>query len=134
MKIITIITILIMTDICADGQNLVGYKADEIIKFMKENYRDMSFNKVSNRKFKYLKYSDSYEKQTILFFLSSDSVCKSMKMICDVGIKAEKVREFNSIYKKSSESRWIDRRDGKDFLIELVDEKWSCVITLEPVK
>lgn len=132
MKIIIIITILIMTEICADGQNLVGYKADEIIKYMKENRTEMSFNKVINKKFYYLKYSDSYESQTTLFFLTSDSVCISMKIICDVGIKAQKVKELNSIFKKSSESRWIDKRDGKDYLIELMDEKWSCVITIEP--
>ena len=40
--------------------------------------------------------------------------------------------EFNSAYKKSGENRWIDRRDGTDYLIELRDEKWSCVVTIEP--
>ncbi len=94
----------------------------------------MSFNNVTNSKFKYLKYSDSSDSQTLLFFLNPDSVCKSVRMICDVSIKAEKVKEFDLIYKKSCENSWIDKRDGKDYLIEIRDEKWSCIITIEPYK
>jgi hypothetical protein len=134
MKIITLFVILILTGICAYGQNLIGYNDKEIKKYMKENHRDMSFNNVTNNKFKYLKYSDSGDSQTLLFFLNSDSVCKSVRIICDFRIKAEKVTEFDSIYKKSSENRWIDTRAGKDYLIEISDGKWSCIVTIVPDK
>jgi hypothetical protein len=101
---------------------------------MKENRRDMSSEKVTNNRYKYLKYSDSSDSQTFLFFLNPDSVCKSVRMICNVSIKAEKVKEFDSIYKKSGEYRWIDKREGKDYLIEIRNEKWSCIIIIEPDK
>ena len=134
MKIITLFVILFMTGNFSYGQNLIGYNYEEIKKYMKENYREMIFEKVTNNKFKYLRYSDISDRQTLLFFLNPDSVCKSMRMICDVSMKAEKIKEFDSIYKKSVENKWIDERDGKDYLIEIRNEKWSCVITIEPDK
>ena len=134
MKIITIYTVLILAGVCAYGQNLIGYNDKEIRKYMKENRREMSLDNVTNDKFKYLKYSDSSDNQTLLFFLNPDSVCRSVRMICDVRIKAAKVKEFNSIYKQSEENRWVDKRDGKDYLIEMRDEKWSFTITIEPDK
>ena len=92
---------------------------------------EMSLNNVSNPKFRYLKYSDNSESQTLLFFLNPDSVCKSVRMVCDIRIKPEKLKEFNSIYKKSGENRLIDKHDGKDYVVELRDEKWTCIITIE---
>ncbi len=118
----------------AGGQNLIGYKNGEIRKFMKENKRDMNFNKVNNSEFIYLKYSDRSENQTMLFFLNNDSVCQSIRIICDAGAKAQKVKEFNSIYKKKSENKWIDNRNGKNYLIEVKDDKWSSTITMKPGK
>ena len=134
MRIFSLFSILIWTCILSYGQNLVGYNGKEIQKYMMENNRDFNFEKVANSRFKYLKYSDSSDSQTLLFFISNDSICRSVRLICELSIKAEKVKEFNSIYKKSSENRWIDNRDGKDYLIEIRDEKWSCIITIEPDK
>ena len=58
----------------------------------------MNFNNVVNSKFRYLKYSDNSENQTLLFFLNPDSVCKSVRMICDMSMKTRKIKEFNSHY------------------------------------
>jgi hypothetical protein len=101
---------------------------------MKEKRSEMNINSVTNTKFSYLKYSDSSENQTFLFFLNTDSVCKSVRIICDVSMKSEKVKEFNLLYIKSGENRWIDKRDGKVYLIEIKDGKWSCVISIESEK
>ena len=69
-----------------------------------------------------------------MFFLNSDSVCKSVRMICDFNIRTEKVKEINTFYKKSLDNRWIDSRNGNTYKIEIKDEKWSCIITIEPDK
>jgi hypothetical protein len=116
------------------GQNLIGYKDADIRKFMKENRKDMSFDKVTNTKFIYLKYTDSGDSQTLLFFLDADSVCRSIRIICDGTIRAERIKEFNTRYKPGGENRWIDSRDGKDYIIRVTDEKWSTIITMEPEK
>jgi len=134
MKITTILTFLILTCCCTYGQNLIGYNDVEIKKFMRENRKDMNYNIVRNNKFKYLKYSDNSDSQTILFFLTQDSVCKSVRVICDRTVKTEKVKELDSNYKKAGENRWIDNHNGKNYLIEVKDETWSSIITIEPVK
>lgn len=117
-----------------NSQNLVGYTDHEIRNFMKENRKDLNFERVTNTKFMYLKYTDNNDNQTLLFFLNPDSVCKSIRIICDQSIKPDKVKEFNSIYRKNSKNKWIDRHDNKSYLIEMKDDKWACIITIEPVK
>jgi hypothetical protein len=134
MKIIASLAFLIVTGSVTFGQNLIGYRNDEIRKFMKENNRNMNFVKVTNNKFLYLKYTDNSDSQTLLFFLSPDSVCKSVRIICDQDSKKDKVKQFNTLYKKSGENKWIDRRGGKDYLVEIKDGKWSSIITIEPFK
>ena len=134
MKTVTLSAVLILTCICIQSQNLIGYREKEIVKYMKENRQEMNSNNVVNSKFSYLKYSDNQEKQTVLFFLNPDSICRSVRIICDVTMKAEKEKEFNSQYVKKGENRWIDKRDGKDYLIEVMDGQWSCVISIESDK
>jgi hypothetical protein len=134
MKFFSLLAFILMIGSSGYGQNLIGYNDYEIRKFMKENNSNMNFNKVINNKFIYLKYTDNADSQTILFFLSPDSVCKNERIICDGIVKAEKVKEFDKLYKKNGENKWIDRRGGKDYLIEIKDEKWSTVITIEPGK
>jgi hypothetical protein len=134
MKIIILSAILILTCIWAQSQNLIGYKESEILKYMKENRHDMNYNNVVNSKFSYLKYSDNLENQTVLFFLNPDSVCRNVRIICDINMKSQMIKEFDSKYKKSGENKWIDKRERKDYLIELMEGKWSCVISIEPEK
>jgi hypothetical protein len=116
------------------GQNLIGYNYKEIRKYMNENHKEMNYNNVTNSKYRYLKYTDNSDRQTLFFFLNQDSVCQSIRLICDSYIKTDKVKEYNSIYQKSGENIWKDSRNGKDFVIEIEDEKWSSVITIKPVK
>jgi hypothetical protein len=134
MKIITLSAALMLTCIYAHSQNLIGYNPKEIQKYMMENRREMNFNNVMNTKFSYLKYSDNSESQTILFFLNPDSVCRSERIICDIGMKSQKVQEFNSQFVKRGDNQWIDKRNGRKYLIELNDGKWSCVISIEEEK
>jgi hypothetical protein len=134
MIIIALLALFLFSGSVANGQNLIGFKSDEIRKFMKVNSHDMNFVKVTNNRFMYLKYSDDSESQTLLFFLSPDSVCKSVRLICDKTARAMKEKEFDTIYLKNGSNSWIDRRSGKDFLIEINDEKWSSIISMKPGK
>jgi hypothetical protein len=134
MKLVKLSAALFLICICTQSQNLIGYKGNDILKYMKENHKEMNINSVVNSRFSYLKYSDNLENQTLLFFLNPDSVCKSVRIICDVNMKPEKVKELNSHYRKNGENRWIDKKNGKDYLIELMDGKWSCIISIESEK
>jgi len=94
----------------------------------------MNFNNVVNSKFSYLKYTDNSDSQTMLFFLNPDSICKSVRIICDTYMKSKKVKEFNSLYTKCGYNKWIEKREGKEYLIKVIDGNWSCAISIEPVK
>jgi hypothetical protein len=134
MKIVAPLIILLLTWISASGQNLIGYKEKDIRNYMKEKQADLNYNSVKNSKFKYLKYCDNSDTQTLLFFLNRDSVCNNIRIICNAGIKDEKTKEFDSLYEKNGENKWIEKRDGKNYSIEITDEKWSCIITIKQDK
>jgi hypothetical protein len=134
MKSFTVVAILLITNLAASGQNLIGYDSREIKEYMKENCKDMNLNDVRNSRFKYLKYSDNYDKQTFLFFLTSDSVCKSVRQICDLSLRSKKVKEFDTIYSKIGVNSWLDTKNKKIYLIQIMDEEWSFVVTIEPQK
>jgi hypothetical protein len=99
---------------------------------MKENRKEMNINEVTNSTFKYLKYTDNSDTQTILYFLDDDSVCKSVRIVCDFSLKAQKLKEFNSTYNKVEENRWREKRDGKNYRIIVKDDKWAFNVTIEP--
>jgi hypothetical protein len=113
------------------AQNLIGYNEQEIRKYMKENEKKLSFQSIiNNSTFKYLKYSDSEETTTCLFFLNEQMVCKSVRMIYDKEMKAQKVKEFNSAYKKSGDNQWIETKENKNYLIVLKEEDYSFNVTI----
>jgi hypothetical protein len=134
MKTVTLCLLLFIFRSVASGQNLIGYNHLEIIKFMKENHKEMNYNTVKNSMFSYLKYSDNYDRQTILFFLAPDSVCTSVRVICDSTMRPEKIKELDAAYRKLDKDSWIDDHDGKQYLIRFRTDKWTCSITIEPEK
>jgi len=44
------------------------------------------------------------------------------------------MNEYNSQFIKNGENKWIEKRNGKEYIIEIVEGKWSCVISIEPEK
>lgn len=135
MKVIKVYLLffLLLTGISSYGQNLIGYYEKAIRTFMKENSKDMNFQSFTNNNtFKYLKYSDNNETRTLLFFLTADSVCKSIRLVCDLSLLNEKLKELNAIYKKNDENTWTEIKDGKIYIIELKDDQWSFNITIKP--
>jgi hypothetical protein len=134
MKIISLSALFLSICFHIQGQNLIGSSQKEILEYMKKNYSEMNRNNVVNEKFKYLKYSDNEDSQTFLFFLDSDSICKNIRLICAKGLKDQKTKEFNTNYIKSGANEWIQKKNGKEYLIEVFDEKWSFIVTIEQKK
>jgi hypothetical protein len=57
-----------------------------------------------------------------------------VRIICDESIKSQKIKELDSKYVKKGENKWIDKRGSKEYLIEIMEGKWSCIISIEPEK
>ena len=131
MKIIKALSvILLFFNLSLSGQNLIGYNEKEIRQYMRDNQKNMDFQKFTNNStFKYLKYVDRDDSQTLLFFLTADSVCKSIRLVCDKSLKKMKTKEFDNIYKKGGENIWTEIKNGKRYIIELKDEDFSLSIT-----
>jgi hypothetical protein len=134
MKNLALSAVFLLSGVVTFGQNLIGYNYREIQKYMSINHKEMSSEKVTNSLYNYLKYSGRGDSETMLYFLDPDSICKSIRVICDFSVRADKVKEFNSIYKKNTENTWIDTRDGNDYLVEIRDEQWSSIINIQPHK
>ena len=134
MKILQLTTFFLFVSTVTFSQNLIGYKEDEIRKYMRENQKDMNYASVTNSRFKYLKYTDNDDNETLLFFLNNSSVCKSERIICDYSIKDRKIKEFNTKYKKIDDNSWLDVRGRKNYTIDIKDEQWSCIITIVQTK
>jgi hypothetical protein len=130
---IPVVLFLVFFNMNISGQNLIGFHVKEIRQFMMDKQKNMIFqNFTNNNTFKYLKYVDSDESQTLLYFLTADSVCKSIRLICDKNLKSLKIKEFNAIYKNSGDNLWTETKNGKKYIIELKDEEWSVNITIRP--
>jgi hypothetical protein len=125
---------MFIISLTGNGQNLIGYDADGIRKYMTDNRSDMNMEKVINKSFRYLKYSDKYDTQTMLFFLNPDSVCQNIRIVCNSSIRDAKIKELDSSFSKSGKNRWIDSQSGKNYYIRLDDDEWSFSITIEPEK
>jgi hypothetical protein len=127
----SLIVFFILT-FCLDlsGQNLIGYKEKDIRQYMQDKQKNFSFqNMIYNSTFKYLKYQDMNETQTLLFFLTTDSVCKSIRLVCDKSLESDKIKELNSAYTISGNNVWSEIRNGKKYIIELKEEEWSYNVT-----
>lgn len=131
MKVIILLVVLMFPGACVLSQNLIGYKSREIQKYMAVNRKDMNSEKVKNNMYNYLKYTDGSETQTILFFLNNDSICSSIRVICDQRVKEEKIKELNSSLSKNGENKWVESKAGKDYLIELNEDQYSCIFTIK---
>ena len=124
--------ILFFISINLSAQNLIGYSEKEIRQYMTENQKSMTFqNFINNSTFKYLKYSDKDETQTLLFFLNEQSFCKSERLVCDKSLKAGKIKEYNSRYKKIADNQWVETKNGKSYLIDMKEEEWSFNVTIK---
>jgi len=94
----------------------------------------MNLDKVNNKSFSYFKYSDKFDTQTILFFLTPDSVCKNIRIVCNNSIRSAKIKELDSVYTKTGDKTWTDKHSGKNCRVKLIDDDWSFSITIEPEK
>lgn len=132
-----LIVFAILLTIPLRGQNLIGYREKDIRQYMKENQKSMVLQGLTfNNTFRYLKYADRSQTQTLFFFLSADSVCRSVRLICDKTLRDKKLSELNSRYKAVGNNLWEEEKDGQKFIIDLKDEDWTLNISIniKPVK
>ena len=130
MRFLFFCFIFLFISVVSNCQNLIGYNAKEIKNFMLSKEKDMNPEYVSNTSFRYLKYSDAFDTKTVLFFLNTDSVCRSVRIICNKSIRNSKIKELDSLYVRSGDNTWIDKQKGKNYIVRLKDDDWSLLSNL----
>ncbi|MDT8401719.1 MAG: hypothetical protein RQ743_08495 [Bacteroidales bacterium] len=136
MKTTLLYIALVLLSVNLTGQNLLGYKAGRIEKYISRNHTDLVREENSrNDHYKYLKYTDGTAgTSTVYFFLSEQNKCNRIKSMHVHGLRDEVQKELDRMYVKTGENTWTDRKKGRDATIKLVNEEWFFSVTIEPVK
>ena len=116
------------------AQNLIGKSKDEIATFMKTHRSDFEKVKVINESYNYLKYQDALGEQTILFFLSKNDICTSIKLMSHYVHLGKEIAELNEKYESLGNNKWKYSDAGKDYQVELQKGQWFFSIITKPVE
>ena len=113
--------------------NLVGSSEEEIKQYMEENEKGFVYQSYTNNStFKYLKYTDRRETQTILFFLDTNLECKLVRLVCDISLKSSKLKELDALYTRTAENNtWKEIKNGISYIIELREEETTFSINIQ---
>lgn len=113
-------------------QNFIGMHKDEIAEEMKVSYKQFKLNRGTvNPHYKYMKFEDTINEKTILFFLSGDNKCTMVRILCDYSNINEMVAELDENFKSVERDVWSDRKNGKDFTIRLTEEEWFFTVSIK---
>lgn len=136
MRLFIAYILFLLLPLGAAGQNLLGYKAGEIEKFISRNKKELVKDENSrNDYYKYLKYTDGTAgTSTYYFFLSDKDRCLRIKSMHVHSMKEIVEEELDSLYTRTGTDRWSDRNRGIDAVISLVSEEWFFTVTIEPDK
>ncbi len=125
---------MILLSLNLTGQNVLGFTPEEIVRYVKENHRNLVRDDNSrNEYYDYLKYTDGTSgTTTVYFFLSEDNRCSRVKRIHVHSLKDEVRRELDSLYVKKEDNTWVDEKKENRALIRLLDEEWFFTVNIEP--
>lgn len=135
MKLISLLFTLLLVTFSTPAQNLVGYSAEKIKKHIEKNNAELSqVTGLKNDKYDYLKYEDEEGDMTVMFFMSEDNKCTSVKSIYVHSLRDEVTAELDKSYTKRSENVWSDENKGKEAVITLEVEDWFFTVSIKPDK
>lgn len=135
MKSIILIITILFSLVSASGQNLLGYNSERIKKYIEKNNTELNIvNGVKNDNYKYIKYEDHEGSRTVIFFMTDDDKCKSVKQIYVHSMKERVIAELDKSYKKIRDNEWADNSIGRRAAITLKVEDWFFTVSIKPQK
>jgi hypothetical protein len=119
----------------SNAQQVIGLPKDEVIRVIREEYKDFApDNSSRNTTFKYLKYIDRINEQTLLCMLSEKDICTSVKLISDYMNLEDCVAELNKKYRKLSGNSWSYVFNKQTLIVTLKKEEWFFSVLTKPEK
>lgn len=116
----------------SSSQHLIGLHKDDIIVLMKENQPDFKMdNSTVNKLYKYLKFVDNINEQTLLIFLDENDRCTFSKLMSDYSNLDDALNDLNKNYKTVKVNEWIYSIDGVNYSVTLAEEEWFFTILVK---
>ncbi len=130
-KFILILFIALVPLLYVHNQNYIGLHKDELIQVMRTTQRNFKLNTDAiNSKYRYLKYEDRINEQTMLFFLSEDDFCTYVRLMCDYMNLNNVIDSLNKKYTRTNQYTWT-YKDGENlFNVNLEKGEWFFTVNI----
>jgi hypothetical protein len=107
------------------SQHFIGMQKEQLVKAMKTVYPDFVIDTSSvNHTYKYLKYIDKVNEQTLLVFLSDNDVCTATKLMSNYSFLTQVKEELSKKYKTAGNDQWTYAVEGVEYHVKLKREAW----------
>ena len=120
-----VLFITMLVSFPAGSQHFIGMQKEQLIMEMKTVYPDFVIDSSSvNHTYKYLKYIDKFNEQTLLVFLSDYDICTATKLMSDYSNLTLVKKELSNKYKATGKDQWIYTVKGVEYLVKLKRDDW----------
>ena len=111
------------------SQHFIGKNKDQVEKDMETLYPDFAIDHSSvNHTYKYLKYVNKVNEQTMLVFLSENDVCTSTQLMSDYANLLQVKTDLNKKYKHVGKDKWTYSVQNEKFLVKIKREEWFFTV------
>lgn len=111
------------------SQNYIGKHKDDVQELMKTHMNDFHLdNSTVNKVYKYLKYVDKYNEQTLLYFLDEKDFCTSSKLMGDYSVIDAVIEKLDNNYKKIDDNNWEYMDERQEYTVNLEEGEWFFTI------
>lgn len=129
----TILLIFLGTVSFASAQLYVGLHKDSILIRVKKDLRYfLPDNSAKNEQYRYLKFVDQVNEETLYCFLSDNDICTSTRLISDYTNLRSRVQWLDKQYKRQNDSTWYFTHHGRKYQVLLKKEDWFFVLITKP--
>ncbi|HQH41041.1 MAG TPA: hypothetical protein PLC81_01275 [Bacteroidales bacterium] len=113
----------------ASGQYFVGLPKDSVMVHVRKEMRFfLPDNSGKNDMYRYLKFVDKINEETLYCFLSEKDICTSTRLISDYSNLQKRLEWLGKNCKKQNDSTWYYIRDGRKYQTVLRKEEWFFVL------
>jgi len=129
MKKVFIVLVCIILAGKLASQNIIGLSKDQVMETMKKSYTDFTLdNSTKNETYKYLKYVDKFNDQTLLIFLSANDLSTSTKLMSDYSNLKDVRAKLSKNYKPKGKDSWTYTINGAVYQVVLKKEEWYFTV------
>lgn len=130
MKHILPFILAFILSLSLQAQNYIGMHKSKIHKVLSNANPYFKLNKdVINNSYKYLKYEDKINEQTILFFLSPGDTCTYVRHMCDYSNLTTVIDSLDNKYVKLDKNTWSYQDGKEEYIITLTEEEWFFTVS-----